>query len=254
MKNTSFSSIGGFAIFPAIDLKGGKCVRLRQGLADDQTVYSDDPVSVALHWQGQGGAALHVVDLDGAFSGRPVHLEAIGAIAAALDIPVEVGGGMRTDGDMRSVLSLGVSRVILGTRALEDVGALARLVAEFGAERVVVGIDARGGFVQTKGWVETSTVKATDLARRVSDAGAKTIIYTDTATDGMLSGPNLAALAEMADAAPQCSIVASGGISSPADISAIRRLGRGNIAGAIVGKALNDGRATMSDLLSAAVA
>lgn len=247
-----FPEIGEFAAIPAIDLKGGKCVRLRQGAADDATVYGDDPVAMAVRWRDLGGRALHLVDLDGAFAGRPVHLKEIAAIAAALDIPVEVGGGLRTDEDIRRVLGLGVARAILGTRAIEDAAALARLAGEFGGDRIAVGIDARNGYVQTRGWVETTAVKATALAARVAEAGVGTVIYTDTATDGMLSGPNVVALAEVADAAPQCAVVASGGVSCAADISSIRAAGRPNIVGAIVGKALYDGRADMAALNAAA--
>jgi phosphoribosylformimino-5-aminoimidazole carboxamide ribotide isomerase len=247
-----FDNDGRLTVIPAIDLKGGKCVRLRQGVASDATVYGDDPVAMARRWRDEGGRALHVVDLDGAFAGHPAHLAEIGAIAAALDIPVEVGGGLRTDDDVRVVLDLGVARAIIGTRALSDPAALARLVSAFGGDRIAVGIDARNGLVQVNGWVETTSARATDLARRVAGCGVGAIIYTDTATDGMLSGPNLPALAEIADAAPQCRIVASGGVSSPADIAAIAALGRPNVTGAIVGKALYDGRATLSALIAAA--
>lgn len=251
---SSFSRDDGkLTVIPAIDLKGGRCVRLRQGVAEDATVYGDDPVAMALRWQGDGARALHVVDLDGAFAGHPAHGEAIGAIVSALDIPVEVGGGLRTDDDVRATLDLGVSRAIIGTRAISDPAALARLVSEFGGERIAVGIDARGGLVQVNGWVETTAVKATELARRVADCGVGTIIYTDTATDGMLSGPSLGPLSEVADAAPECSIVASGGISAPKDLAAIVALGRKNVNGAIVGKALYDGRTTLAALKAAIV-
>lgn len=238
-------------IIPAIDLKGGKCVRLRQGVADDATVYGDDPVRMALHWQNEGGRALHVVDLDGAFNGAPAHAEVVAKIASALSIPVEIGGGLRTDEHARIMLDAGVSRVILGTRALADEDALRRLVAEFGGSRIAVGIDARNGFVQVKGWVETSGTKATDLARRVSDAGVGTIIYTDTATDGMLSGPNIEAMDAIC-AAASCDVVASGGISSVADILALKKLARPNLTGAIVGKALYEAKVTLSELQAAA--
>lgn len=238
-------------IFPAIDLKGGKCVRLRQGVADDATVYGDDPVRMALHWQNEGGRALHVVDLDGAFNGAPAHAGIVAKIAAALTIPVEIGGGLRTDEHVRVMLDAGVSRVILGTRALSDEAALKRLVAEFGGKKIAVGIDARNGFVQVKGWVETSGTKATDLAKRVSDIGVGTIIYTDTATDGMLTGPNIEAMDKICEAAT-CEVVASGGISSVANILALKKLGRKNLTGAIVGKALYENKVTVAELQSAA--
>ena len=239
-------------IIPAIDLKGGKCVRLRQGVADDATVYGDDPVAMARHWQDEGGRALHVVDLDGAFAGAPAHADVVAKIAAALSIPVEIGGGLRTDDHVRAMLDAGVSRVILGTRALADEAALARLVALYGGEKIAVGIDARDGLVQVRGWVETTGTLATDLARRVAGLGVGTIIYTDTATDGMLSGPNVEAMARICDAAPSCGIVASGGVSSVANIKALAGLGRSNLVGAIVGKALYEGRVSVAELQAAA--
>ena len=234
-------------IIPAIDLKGGKCVRLRQGVADDATVYGDDPVAMARHWEAEGGRALHVVDLDGAFNGAPAHAEVVAKIAAALSIPVEIGGGLRTDDHVRAMLDAGVSRVILGTRALADEAALKRLVDLYGGEKIAVGIDARGGLVQVKGWVETTGTLATDLAKRVSDLGVGTIIYTDTATDGMLSGPNLEAMDKICEAA-SCGIVASGGISSVMNVRDLVALGRPNLVGAIVGKALYEGRVTVAEM------
>lgn len=234
-------------IFPAIDLKGGKCVRLRQGRADDSTIYGNDPVEMARHWQAEGGRALHVVDLDGAFQGAPAHAEVVAKIVEALSIPVEIGGGLRTDDHVRTMLDAGVSRVILGTRALADEEALSRLVKLYGGKRIAVGIDARDGLVQVKGWVETSTTKATDLAKRVAEIGVGTIIYTDTSTDGMLSGPNVEAMAQICDAAA-CDIVASGGVSSADDIRALKALNRKNLVGAIVGKALYEGRAVLAEL------
>ena len=238
-------------IIPAIDLKGGKCVRLRQGVADDATVYGDDPVAMARHWEAEGGRALHVVDLDGAFNGAPAHAEVVAKIAAALSIPVEIGGGLRTDDHVRAMLDAGVSRVILGTRALADEAALKRLVDLYGGAKIAVGIDARNGLVQVKGWVETTGTLATDLAKRVSDLGVGTIIYTDTATDGMLSGPNLEAMDKICEAA-SCGIVASGGISSVKNVRDLVALGHPNLVGAIVGKALYEGRVTVGEMQAAA--
>ena len=240
-------------IIPALDLKGGKCVRLRQGVADDATVYGDDPVAMARHWEAEGGRALHVVDLDGAFNGAPAHAEVVAKIAAALSIPVEIGGGLRTDDHVRAMLDAGVSRVILGTRALADEAALKRLVDLYGGAKIAVGIDARNGLVQVKGWVETTGTLATDLAKRVSDLGVGTIIYTDTATDGMLSGPNLEAMDKICEAA-SCGIVASGGISSVKNVRDLVALGRPNLVGAIVGKALYEGRVTVAEMQAAAEA
>ena len=195
-------------ILPAIDLKDGKCVRLRQGKAEDVTVYSDDPVAQALTWLKQGAEQLHVVDLDGAFQGEPRHAEVIARIVREIGIPVEVGGGLRTDAQIERLLHAGVARAIIGTRALENLDALAALVKRFG-DAIAVGIDARDGLVQVKGWVETTKTRATDLAKQVEAAGVRTIIYTDTATDGMLGGPNLSAMRQLCGTVA-CRIIASG--------------------------------------------
>lgn len=239
-------------IIPAIDLKDGKCVRLRQGRAEDVTVYGDDPAEQALDWREQGARELHVVDLDGAFDGAPRHMEEIKSIIKAFGGLVEVGGGIRTAEALTAVLEAGAARAILGSAALEDPAFLARAVDLWG-DRIAVGIDARDGFVQTKGWVETTAVRATDLAAAVAKAGVKTVIYTDTATDGMLGGPNLTQMAAICDAAPLCQITASGGVSSTYDIENLKGLGRKNLRAAIVGKALYDGRATLRDLNVAAL-
>ncbi|MGI5869862.1 MAG: 1-(5-phosphoribosyl)-5-[(5-phosphoribosylamino)methylideneamino]imidazole-4-carboxamide isomerase [Kiritimatiellia bacterium] len=238
-------------ILPAIDLKDGQCVRLRQGRMDDATVYSSDPVEMALHWQSLGAECLHIVDLDGAFAGKPVHADLFARIAEAIDIPFEVGGGLRTDDHVREILGAGAARAILGTRAVSDLEAVRRLVERHG-DAIAVGIDARGGFVQVKGWVETTRARATDLAADVARRGVATIIYTDTATDGMLQGPNLAAMAEMADAVPSVSLIASGGVAGPADVEALIRLDRANLAGVIVGKALYEAAASLPEFLAAA--
>jgi len=239
-------------ILPAIDLKGGKCVRLRQGRADDVTVYGDDPAAQARDWAQQGGRELHVVDLDGAFDGEPRHAEVIARIIEAFGGPVEVGGGLRTPEALRTVLEAGAARAIIGSAALEDPAFLAQALEVYG-DRIAVGIDARDGFVQTKGWVETTQVKATDLAAAVAKAGVRTIIYTDTATDGMLGGPNLTQMAAICDAAPTCQITASGGVSSPFDVENLKALERPNLRAAIVGKALYDGRTTLKEMNIAAL-
>ena len=239
-------------IIPAIDLKDGKCVRLRQGRADDMTVYGDDPARQAQDWAEQGGRELHVVDLDGAFAGTPKHAEVIRRIIEAFRGPVGVGGGIRNLDALRNVVEAGATRAIIGSAALEDPEFLTAAYEEFG-DKIAVGIDARDGFVQTKGWVETTTVKATDLASAVAKIGIKTIIYTDTATDGMLGGPNLSQMAAICDAAPTCQITASGGVSSPYDIANLKALERPNLRAAIVGKALYDGRTTLRDMNIAAV-
>lgn len=239
-------------ILPAIDLKDGKCVRLRQGRADEVTVYGDDPAEQARDWRGQGGAELHVVDLDGAFDGEPRHAEVIRRIIEAFGGPVEVGGGLRTSEALNAVLEAGAARAIIGSAALEDPAFLAEAVELYG-DRIAVGIDARDGYVQTKGWVETTKTLATELAAAVAKVGVRTIIYTDTATDGMLGGPNLTQMAAICDAAPTCQITASGGVSSPFDIKNLKALQRPNLRAAIVGKALYDGRTTLKELNVAAV-
>jgi phosphoribosylformimino-5-aminoimidazole carboxamide ribotide isomerase len=237
-------------ILPAIDLMDNCCVRLRQGLADQRTVYSDNPVAQALQFKVDGATQLHVVDLDGAFAGEPKHTALIAEIVRQSGLSVEVGGGLRTDEAVAALMEAGVARAIIGTRALEDIDALTRWVAAYG-ERIAVGIDARNGFVQTKGWVETSTVKATDLARKVAAVGVKTIIYTDTATDGMLGGTNLQAMKEMAEAVPGVKIIASGGVSLPQHVADLKALGCDNLWGAIVGKALYEKTTTLSEMIAA---
>ena len=239
-------------ILPAIDLKGGKCVRLRQGKADDVTVYGDDPASQARDWREQGGRELHVVDLDGAFAGTPRHAEVIKRVIEAFGGPVEVGGGLRNMETLAAVLEAGAARAIIGSAALEDPEFLVHALELYG-ERIAVGIDARDGFVQTRGWVETTATRAVDLAAAVAKAGVKTIIYTDTATDGMLGGPNLTQMAAICDAAPTCDITASGGVSSPYDVENLKALERPNLRAAIVGKALYDGRTTLRDMNVAAL-
>ena len=237
-------------ILPAIDLKDGRCVRLRQGRADDATVYSNDPVDMAKHWVDEGGEYLHLVDLDGAFQGKPAHLEIIGRIAEAIPIPVEVGGGLRTDDDIRRLLDVGVDRAIIGTRAFADPDSLAETVVQFG-DHVAVGIDARDGRVQVKGWVETTDMLAVDLARKADEVGVKTLIVTDTATDGMMVGTNVAAMDEVCRAV-SCSVIASGGVTTPDDVRALTALGHDNLYGAIVGKALYEESTTLREMKAAA--
>ena len=239
-------------ILPAIDLKDGKCVRLRQGRADEVTIYGDDPAAQAKDWADQGGQELHVVDLDGAFAGTPKHAEVIARIIRAFGGPVEVGGGLRTPEALAAVIDAGATRAIIGSAALDNPEFLVKALDLYG-DKIAVGIDARNGYVQTKGWVETTKTLATDLAVAVSKAGVQTIIYTDTATDGMLGGPNLAQMAAICDAAPTCQITASGGVSSPFDIANLKALERKNLRAAIVGKALYDGRTTLREMNVAAV-
>ena len=234
-------------LYPAIDMLDGKAVRLRQGKRDDVTVYGDDPAAQARDWREQGGRELHVVDLDGAFAGEPRHAEVIAKVIEAFGGPVEVGGGIRSMDSLRAVMEAGAARAIIGSAALEDPAFLSAALELYG-DRIAVGIDARDGFVQTRGWVETTKVRATELAAAVEKAGVKSIIYTDTATDGMLGGPNLTQMAAICDAAPGCAVTASGGVSSPYDVKNLMALGRANLVAAIVGKALYDGRTTLREL------
>ena len=226
-------------VIPAVDIKDGKCVRLRQGRADDVTVYADDPAEMARHWVDQGASLLHVVDLDGAFGGTPVHVDTIADIASRIKIPVQVGGGIRNNEDIQRYLDAGVYRVVLGTRACQSPDQMAGLATEFGA-RLAVSIDARDGLVQVKGWVETTNQTATALAAEMERAGITTLIYTDTSRDGMMQGPNLDAIGALCDAA-SCDVIASGGVTELGDIHALRRLSKRNLAGVIVGKALYEG-------------
>jgi phosphoribosylformimino-5-aminoimidazole carboxamide ribotide isomerase len=205
---------------------------------------------MARRWTKDGGEFLHVVDLDGAFQGRPVHAEVLREICAAIDIPVEIGGGIRTDEDIEALLATGAARVILGTRACEHPEELARLVEKFGGKKIAVGIDARNGKVQTKGWVETTTVNAVDLAKKAAAAGIGTIIYTDTSRDGMLEGVNAFEMGKICSAV-DCGVVASGGVSGVEDIKRLAALNCGNLVGAVVGKALYEGAVSIKQLKKA---
>jgi phosphoribosylformimino-5-aminoimidazole carboxamide ribotide isomerase len=228
-------------LYPAIDLKDGQCVRLKRGEMDQATVYSSDPAGQARAWQDAGFGWLHVVDLNGAFAGRAVNAEAVAAILGAATVPVQLGGGIRDMGGIEVWLAAGVRRVILGSAAVKT-PELVREACRAFPGRVAVGIDAREGFVATEGWAETSSISATDLARRFEDAGVAAIIYTDIARDGMLSGLNLL---QTADLARQVAIpvIASGGVGRLEDLVALRDAATGTrIEGAIVGRALYDGR------------
>ena len=239
-----------FDVIPAVDLKAGRCVRLRQGLADQETVYPGAPADMARHWADQGARWLHVVDLDGAFQGRSVQAGVMARIIAALKIPVQCGGGLRTDDDVARLVDAGAARVILGTRAWAEPEQVRKLVDRFGA-KLAVGIDARGGMVQVRGWTETTNVRAVDLARQAEAMGVSTLIVTDTATDGMLGGTNVQAMEDICIAV-KTHVIASGGVSAPADVTALRGLGCKNLVGAIVGKALYEGHTTLAHLNAAA--
>ncbi len=238
-------------IYPAIDIRGGRCVRLTQGKADQETVYADNPAVVGASFKEAGSAWIHVVDLDGAFEGEPRNLDAVAAIAA-LGIQVELGGGMRTRDSVKRALELGVSRVVIGTRAAESEQFVGELVQEFGAQ-IAVGIDAKQGKVAVKGWVDTTGTSALVLARRMSDIGVSTLIYTDIGTDGMLTGPNFAAQTAMLEAV-KANVIASGGVSRREDVVRLAELAKShaNLDGVIVGKALYEKRVDLPDLLAIA--
>lgn len=227
-------------LYPAIDLKEGRCVRLRQGDMAQATVFNDSPAAQAREFEDQGFAALHIVDLDGAFAGKPMNAAAVEAILAATRLPVQLGGGIR---DMRTVegwLSRGVKRVIIGTAAVRDPGFVHAAAKAFPGQ-VAVGIDARDGMVAVEGWAETSSLSAADLGRRFEDAGVAAIIYTDIARDGMLQGLNWEGTIQLARAI-SIPVVASGGIASMADIERLQAPDAAILEGAITGRALYDGR------------
>lgn len=237
-----------FALYPAIDLKAGQAVRLKRGEMAEATVYADDPAEQARAFAAQGFAWLHVVDLDGAFAGKPANAGAVRRILAATTSPVQLGGGIRSLAAIEAWLAEGVARVILGSVAVKD-PALVREACRRFPGRVVLGIDARGGMVATEGWAETSDLAADELARRFADAGAAAIVFTDIARDGMLAGANLAATRALAEAVPGTPVIASGGVAAVAEIHAMREAG---LAGAILGRALYDGRVLPEAALAAA--
>jgi phosphoribosylformimino-5-aminoimidazole carboxamide ribotide isomerase len=234
-------------LYPAIDLKDGKAVRLVHGEMDRATVFNDDPAAQAVAFAGAGCRWLHLVDLNGAFAGRPVNGAAVEAILAAVDVPVQLGGGIRDMATIEGWLACGVARVILGTVAVEDPD-LVRAAARAFPGRVAVGIDARGGRVATRGWAEETGVEATDLARRFEDAGVAAVIYTDILRDGAMGGPNVTATAALARAVA-IPVIASGGVARLADLLALRDTGV--IAGAISGRALYDGAIDLAAALAA---
>jgi phosphoribosylformimino-5-aminoimidazole carboxamide ribotide isomerase len=232
-------------LYPAIDLLGGRCVRLRQGDYSRETVFSDDPAAVARQWVDQGADRIHVVDLDGAKAGRPVNGEVIRKIVSAAGVPIQLGGGIRTDADLDAVFSWGVRWAVLGSKAVKDPDWV-RAVAAKHPGRIVLGLDAKDGYVATEGWLDVSRVKAVDLARRVQDAPLAAVVSTDIATDGMMAGPNLSALAELA-AATDLPVIASGGVSSADDVVRLAQLG---LPGAIIGRALYEGAIDLSVVLN----
>ena len=240
----------GFSLYPAIDLKGGQVVRLKRGEMDQATIYADDPAAQARSFIEAGFAWVHMVDLDGAFAGKPANAAAVRAIIAAVPgAKLQLGGGIRSMETAEAWLDAGVSRIILGSAAVKDPD-FARAACRAFPGRVALGIDARDGMVATEGWAETSDVSATDLARRFEDSGAAAVIYTDIARDGMLTGVNVTATAALA-LAVRLPVIASGGVAGIEDITALRAEGAG-IEGAILGRALYDGRIEPKQALAAA--
>lgn len=233
-------------IWPAIDLRGGKCVRLRQGDYQRETVYGEDPAAMARHWVEQGATCLHLVDLDGARDGGSANLEAVGAILNSVDVPCELGGGIRDEGTIRRLLDLGLARLVLGTRALKEPDWF-RQTARKHPGRLALGVDAKNGQVATDGWLETSATRAIDLAKQFEGEPLAAIIYTDIAKDGMLAGPNLAAMQEMNEAV-ELDVIASGGVTTAADVRQLAELG---LAGCIIGRALYERTLTLADALTA---
>jgi len=235
-------------VIPAIDLKDGRCVRLRQGDMSEEIVYSEDPAATALRWEGLGARLLHVVDLNGAIEGQPRNLPQIEAILKAVSIPIQVGGGIRRLETVRMYFSRGVKRVVMGTAVLEDRTVLEQACKEFPG-RILIGIDAKNGLVAVKGWTSVSNTTVRELVETLKGLPLAGVIYTDIARDGMLEGPNLSSLKVIVDTSP-VPVIASGGITRIEDIRAIKALGA-RIEGAIVGKALYDGKLDLKQAIAA---
>ncbi|MFQ5956518.1 MAG: 1-(5-phosphoribosyl)-5-[(5-phosphoribosylamino)methylideneamino]imidazole-4-carboxamide isomerase [Candidatus Brocadiales bacterium] len=228
-------------IIPAIDLRGGRCVRLTRGRFEEETVYFADPVQPALKWQQAGAEYLHVVDLDGALGGEPRNLDVLGRIVEAVDVPIQFGGGIRTLEVARQIMDMGVDRVILGTKAVDSPELISGLCARYPG-RVAVGLDQRGGKVAVKGWVESSQLSFIEVAKQVEGFRPRALIFTDISRDGMLEGPNIDVLKELLDAV-KVPVIVSGGIATLDDIKALLEL---PVEGAIIGKALYTGAISLS--------
>ncbi|SHI57138.1 1-(5-phosphoribosyl)-5-[(5-phosphoribosylamino)methylideneamino]imidazole-4-carboxamide isomerase [Propionispora hippei] len=237
-------------IFPAIDIRGGKCVRLTEGRFDRETVFADQPVDMALRWVREGAEYLHVVDLDGALEGKAVNLDLVAAIVKAVDIPVQLGGGIRTLDYMETLFDKGVARVILGSIAVRQPD-LVKEACRLYSDRVVVGIDARDGQVAVEGWGVTGGIQAEELAKRMAAVGVARIIYTDISRDGTLSGVNVPSTCSLAKAAG-IPVIASGGVSGLADIAAVKEAEAAGVEGVIVGKAIYTGKLSLAEALKVA--
>lgn len=235
-------------ILPAIDLKEGRCVRLEQGLMDKDTVYNDNPAAQALLWQEQGGEFLHIVDLDGAFAGVPKNKSAIQSIVQAIDIPSELGGGIRDLETIEAYLDLGINRVILGTVAKENPDLVKEACRKFPGQ-IVVGIDAKDGLVAVRGWADVTEKKATEMAREMEGFGVEAIIYTDISRDGMMQGPNIEATRALAEAIT-IPVIASGGLSTLDDIRKLLKIESSGVSGVITGKAIYSGAIDLREAIA----
>jgi len=234
-------------IFPAIDLRRGKCVRLLQGRTEDETIYSDDPVEMALRWQREGASWLHLVDLDSAMSNASENREISKAIIRTLTIPVQFGGGVRNESDLDEILGGGASRVVIGTAAFRDPEFLKRAVGQY-SDRIVVGLDARDGLLATHGWNQVEKVEALTFAKSLVQIGVERVVYTDISRDGMLSGPNWMVTEQLARETG-LKVIASGGVSSLEDLRVLKPLGRSGVEGVIVGKALYEEKFSLGDAI-----
>ncbi|EXG86695.1 1-(5-phosphoribosyl)-5-((5-phosphoribosylamino)methylideneamino) imidazole-4-carboxamide isomerase [Clostridium sp. ASBs410] len=234
-------------LYPAIDLKDGQCVRLKQGEFKEITVYSQKPEEVAALWQSQGATFLHLVDLDGALAGRSVNEKVIKKIADTVSMPIEIGGGIRSEEAIESMLSLGVARVIIGTKAVENPEFIRDMVKKFGQDRIVAGVDAKDGMVAVEGWEKISGITASELCNRMREYGVRHIVYTDISRDGMLTGPNVEYTKKLTEETGM-DIIASGGMSSMEDL---RQLYRAGVRGAIIGKALYEKRIDLKEAFEA---
>jgi len=236
-------------IIPAIDIRNGQCVRLVQGKEHMETIYSKDPVEMAVHWFSKGARMLHIVDLDGAFKGMPVNLDLVSKMKSKLPIPLQLGGGIRNMESIEKALQAGVDRVILGTAAVYDTDLLKEAVGRFG-EKIAVSIDMSNDYVAVSGWKEVSNVRFDDMAKRMQELGVKTLLFTDTSKDGMLSGPNITSI-ELFLKAAKVPVIVSGGISTVADVELLLPLESQGLSGVVIGKALYDRKIALEDLLTA---
>lgn len=237
-----------FTIYPAIDIRGGKCVRLLQGDYNKETVYGDSPFAMAETFADQGVSWIHMVDLDGAKAGAPVNHEHVIRAAKELKASIQIGGGIRTAKDVAAYLEAGVARIILGSSAISDPAFVKDMLQQYGGEKIAIGIDARDGFVATHGWLQTSEVRAEELGKELAEAGAETFIMTDISRDGMMSGPNVEAIAGLGQATGK-KVIASGGVSSMSDLEELAAYRNKGISGAIIGKALYTDKISLQQAL-----